>query len=456
MVTPGDLRSQFEAKLKDSPNHGFHTLDLERLKDEKYLRRVLKHTEGDAKQAVEMLWDIFTWRKSVGANDINESTIRMDYINEGIFFPRGRDIDGCLLLIIKSKMHVKGQKEFEEIKKAIIYWFDRIEREENGNKITLFFDLDGCGLSNMDMELTNYLISLFKSYYPFFLNYIIIYQMPWVMSAAFKVIKSLLPAKGVEKMKFVNKDTLKEYVTPEQALTCWGGKDPYKFEFVPENRSNSETTPKKVTFAEQGDNQHSPGEMLRISPNDTIVFKAENDDISGQFTITNMDESVVSFKIRTTSPEKFRVRPSSGVLPSGVSQTIIIVVQTGYQMKTVTKDRFLVMSVQIPKADLTQKEISDIWQNSSGSKVDEYRLKCNFPEKSFQKNGSLSDKGLEKTDSVTNALNNLQMNYEVLHRQVNKLKMYQFLTLILTAVAVLLGFLIYKNSNEQDRYCERI
>ncbi|CAG4952817.1 unnamed protein product [Parnassius apollo] len=456
MATPSEVRSLFEAKLKESPNHGFHPLDLDRLKDDKYIRRVLIHVENDAKQAADMLWDIFTWRKSVNANDINESNIRLDYVKEGIFFPRGRDVDGCLLLIIKSKKHIKGQKDFEEIKKAIIYWFDRIEREENGNKITLFFDLDGCGLSNMDMELINYLISLFKSYYPYFLNYIIIYQMPWVMSAAFKVIKSLLPAKGVEKMKFVTKDTLKEFVAPEQALTCWGGKDNYVFEFVPENRSNLETAHKKVTFAEQGDNQHSPGEMLRIVPNDTIVFKAEDDDISGQFTITNMDESVVSFKIRTTSPEKFRVRPSSGVLPSGVSQTILIVVQPGFQLRTITKDRFLVMSVQIPKDNISQKELSDIWQNSSGSKVDEYRLKCHFPEKSLPKNGNLADKSPEKSDSVTNALNNLQMNYEILHKQVNKLKIYQFMTLILTAIAVLLGYLVYKNTNEHENYCERI
>lgn len=456
MATPAEVRSLFEAKLRDTPNHDFHPLDLERVKDEKYIKRALKHCENDGKQTADMLWDICTWRKSVKAHEINETNVRMDYVKEGIFFPRGRDIDGSLLLIIKSKMHVKGQKDFEEIKRAIIYWFDRIEREENGNKITLFFDLDGCGLSNMDMELINYLISLFKSYYPYFLNYIIIYQMPWVMSAAFKVIKSLLPAKGVEKMKFVTKDTLKDYVAPEQALTCWGGKDNYVFEFVPENKSNLENTQKKVTFAEQGDNQHSPGEMLRISPNDTIIFKSENDDISGQFTITNMDESVVSFKIRTTSPEKFRVRPSSGVLPSGVSQTILIVVQPGFHLRTVTKDRFLVMSVQIPRTDLSQKELADIWQNSSGSKVDEYRLKCHFPEKSLPTNGNLSEKSPEKSDSVTNALNNLQLNYEILHRQVNKLKIYQFMTLILTAIAVLLGYLVYKNTNENERYCERI
>ncbi|KAG6461114.1 hypothetical protein O3G_MSEX012427 [Manduca sexta] len=454
MATPADVRALFEARLRES-NADFHPADLERVKDDKYIKRILTHQEKDVKESADMLWDILTWRKSVGASDINESNIRLDYVKEGLFFPRGRDVDGCLLLIFKSKMHVKGQRDYEEIKKIMIYWFDRVEREENGKKISMFFDMDGSGLGNMDMELVKYLITLFKCYYPYFLNYIVIYNMPWVLSAAFKVVKTLLPAKAVEKMKFVTKDTLKDIVAPEQALTCWGGKDNYVFEFIPENRSNTEHTPKKVTFAEQGDGQHSPGEMLRLIPNDTITFKYENDDISGQFTITNMDESAISFKIRTTSPEKFRVRPSSGTLVPGAVQTVIIVVQPGFQLRTVTKDRFLVMSVQIPKSDLSPKELADVWQNSTSSKVDEYRLKCHFPDKELPKNGNVVEKIPEK-DSVTNALNNLQVNYELLQRQLQKLKVFQFLTLMMTAVAVVLGYLIYKNTSEEGRYCERM
>lgn len=463
MATPSDVRALFEARMSEgipNPPGEFHPLDLERVKDDKYIKRVLRHSENDAKQAADMLWDIMVWRKTVGASDINESNIRLDYIRDGGFFPHGRDVDGSLLLIFKSKTHVKGAKDFEELKRCIIYYFDRIEREENGKPISLFFDMDGCGLGNMDMEFIKYIITLLKLYYPYFLHYIIIYQMPWVLSAAFKVIKQLLPARAVERMKFMSKDTLKEVVAPDQALTCWGGKDDYVFEFVPENRSNQETnTPKKVTFAEQGDGQHSLGEMLRLVPNDTIIFKNENDEISGQFTLTNMDESAISFKIRTTSPEKFRVRPSSGALSSGASQTIMIVVQPGFQLRTVTKDRFLVLSVQIPKTDLSQKELTEVWQKSSGSKVDEYRLKCQFPEKELQsetRNGTVLDSRQEKPDSVNNSLNNLQMNYEMLNKQVRWVKIYQMITLLLTAVAVFLGYLTYKSTTDSERYCERI
>lgn len=458
MATPSDVRSMFEARLKEAtsnPTELFHPLDLDRIKDEKYLKRILSHSDKDAKEAADVLWDILTWRKNVGASDINESNIRMDYVNQGMFFPRGRDLDGCLLLTLRSKMHVKGQKDYEELKKIMIYWFDRLEREENGNQITMFFDMDGAGLSNMDMELIKYLIMLFKLYYPNFLNYIVIFNMPWVLNAAFKVVKTLLPAKAVERMRFVNKDTLKTVVAPEQALKCWGGKDDYEFVFIPENKSLADHAPKKVTFAEQ-DSQHSPGEMLRLNPNDTIVFKAEKEDISGQLVITNMDESTISFKIRTTSPEKFRVRPSSGTLAPGTTQTVLIVVQPDFHIRTVSKDRFLVMSVQIPKADLTPKELADIWSNSTGSKVDEYRLKCQFPEKEEVKNGKIIEKVPEKSDNISSALTNIQNNYETLHNQVQKMKIFQFLTLLMTGVAVVFGYLIYKNTNEHGQYCERM
>lgn len=53
-------------------------------------------------------------------------------------------------------------------------------------------------------------------------------------SAAFKIIKGWLPTKAVQKIKFVSKNSLKDFVDADQALQCWGGLDDYSFKFVPE------------------------------------------------------------------------------------------------------------------------------------------------------------------------------------------------------------------------------
>lgn len=124
------------------------------------------------------------------------------------------------------------------------------------------------GLSNMDMEFTKYLISLNKYYYPAFINYILIFEMPWVLNgnyqpindifpkysingnnflAAFKIIKSWLPARAVQKIKFMYKNNIREYVNPNRLLASWGGEDDYVFEFVPESRGDLSSSSTQVS-----------------------------------------------------------------------------------------------------------------------------------------------------------------------------------------------------------------
>lgn len=59
------------------------------------------------------------------------------------------------------------------------------------------------------------------------------------ISAAFKVIKTWLPEKAIEKIKSLKKAGLAEYVPLDQALTCWGGTNDYTFTFEPETNEKS-------------------------------------------------------------------------------------------------------------------------------------------------------------------------------------------------------------------------
>lgn len=168
----------------------------------------------------------------------------MDYIDEGLFFPHNRDTDNKAMLIFLSKHYTKGSKDPAEIKKCLLYYLERMLREENFDQVTVFFDMTDAGLNNMDMDFTKYIINIFKFYYPNALNNILVYNMPWILNATFKIIKQLLPAKAAAKMKFINNKTIREFVSDENMLKIWGGKDEYKFEFIPE--TPSPTSSKKV------------------------------------------------------------------------------------------------------------------------------------------------------------------------------------------------------------------
>lgn len=55
-----------------------------------------------------------------------------------------------------------------------------------------------------------------------------------VSPAAFKIVKTWLPEKAVQRIKFIKKGGIEEYVPLDQALKCWGGNDDYVFSFESE------------------------------------------------------------------------------------------------------------------------------------------------------------------------------------------------------------------------------
>ena len=55
-------------------------------------------------------------------------------------------------------------------------------REEPDKQMTLVFDCAGSGMKNIDLDNMQFMINSFKEDYPWCLNYILVYEMPWVMN----------------------------------------------------------------------------------------------------------------------------------------------------------------------------------------------------------------------------------------------------------------------------------
>ncbi|XP_063244503.1 motile sperm domain-containing protein 2-like isoform X2 [Bacillus rossius redtenbacheri] len=474
-----ELRTKFFQKLENdgAPDPGgFHPADLARAKNsDDWLRRFLMHHECNVNEALQMLWECVEWRKKFGTNEITENNIRMDYVNEGSLFVHNRDKDGSNLLIFKSKKHVKGQKDMDELKRVVVYWFERLERLDNGKPISLFFDMSDTGMSNMDMEFIKYLIGLFSQYYPYFLSYIIIFDMPWILNAAFKIIKTWLPAKAVQKIKFLNKTTLKEYVEPDQALRCWGGNDDYVFTFVPEQLAlpvdRADDSRKKVHFADGSpmtesfpggfsegqlskDSSQSGNSSLSIVPPDVINFANQGAELTGTISLTNTAETIISYKIKTTSPEKFRVRPSTGTLAPGRSVSINVVLQPGYQLPALSRDKFLIMSLPVESQDMTPQEVTDLWK-TNGKTLEQHRLRCSVGGATGDgqlRNGTafISQPHLDTDKQIAQILSQVRQlneNHQSLHADLRRTQTLQWLSMFLIAMV---GFVIIYTTGDSD------
>ncbi|RCN30004.1 MSP domain protein [Ancylostoma caninum] len=76
--------------------------------------------------------------------------------------------------------------------------------------------------------------------------------------------------------------------------------------------------------------------LIHSSPRDVLTLhRVENlAEFLEVVAIRNTSTESVMFKIKTTSPEKFRVRPSMGVIPAGSTEVIRVYLQSGESSMT--------------------------------------------------------------------------------------------------------------------------
>jgi len=124
-------------------------------------------------------------------------------------------------------------------------------------------------------------------------------------------------------------------------------------------------------------------DMLQLSPAETIIFqKNNNNEFTGNVHILNVSKKAVTYKVKTTAPDKFRVRPSAGTLSPMTSANINVVIQKGQQIQPINKDKFLVMCMALPDGEpLTSDEIANMWKEvtANSPEVEQHRLKCTMP-----------------------------------------------------------------------------
>nr|NP_001246642.1 uncharacterized protein Dmel_CG33523, isoform E [Drosophila melanogaster]AFH04313.1 uncharacterized protein Dmel_CG33523, isoform E [Drosophila melanogaster] len=230
-----ELRDRFNRKYASSPPAApFHPTDIDRIRnDHLWLQRFLEMYDLDMETSFNSLWETCILRQSTGANDIDESELNQEYLKEGSVFVHNTDVDGKPLLVFRVKMHSKS-KNLDELIRIVVYWVERTQREQHLTQLTIFFDMSGTSLASMDLEFVKRIVETFKQFYPNSLNYILVYELGWVLNAAFKVIKAVLPPKAVEILKMISKKDINQYINKDNCLAIWGGEDNYEFSFVPE------------------------------------------------------------------------------------------------------------------------------------------------------------------------------------------------------------------------------
>lgn len=490
------LRSRI-SDVSENEDACMESLDISRLmNDDSYVARFFLHCTdipGDQmKNTEDMIIRSFKFRQEKAVRSITSADLDEALKAKGSLYLRNRDADGKQLLIFDVKRHIKGTAHMDEMQKIFLYFLERVDREDEDGMVTIVFDCAGCGLKNMDMEFIRYMIDVLKDYYPWCLNYILVLDMPWVLNAAWKIIKAWLPAGAVKKIKFVNKNTVDEYVKPDQKLSAWGGEDSWEYEFVEEeikaelepadkieiNGNEASTSEEEEIKPKNVDESPDSNSYVHVSATSTktliesehrvslntqanVTYSAEKDKVEADYevapenelvflkspkglmatiSITNRSSLPMAFKIKTTSPERYRVRPSLGLISAFATNKIEVfyqpIVPDTDDFSDVLKDKFLI----------------NLYKNSSETsyKTDSKEKKPSFQHrlKASVKKSLLKTPSLEKnTDNPTVAasidkdkdvylkeLKNLERKHQLMDEELKTTLLYTRITLFLTVI----------------------
>jgi len=190
-------------------------------------------------------------------------------------------------------------------------------------------------------------------------------------------------------------------------------------------------------------NKQNTDAILRLIPHEEVVFSSSPaGDLVAKVQVESLSHKTTGYKIKTTSPEKYRVRPSSGVLAPGATSLIEIHVAAASvaNAASLVRDKFLITVIYLDKDDMSYKELQEALKTSRPE--GQYRLRC-----VLAADNSTMTAASPKTTAVVTAdrqldqlvkkVDKLSQQNELLSAQLTANSRVQLL-LLLTAVVLLL------------------
>ncbi|KAL5012118.1 hypothetical protein ScPMuIL_010669 [Solemya velum] len=473
------LREIFFRRHSEKVNSSqYDERDLDKIRsDESFVGQYIRPQES-MEEVSDRMSESLKFRMEYGMNDMTKDSFDQWAWEKGAVFFHNQDKDGHQILFIKTREYRKDMNILPMVKRFFAFALETVYRRNVDEQVVILFDMSEAGLANLDMDLIRFVMTSFKTYYPKILAYMLIFEMPWIFNAAWKIIKTWMSADAVKKIKFVSKTNIQEYIDRGQLLEHMGGTDKYVYKYIPEesnedsdkDQSPSNLSSKKVTFAdnsiyrsfsEDSNNMNKEpnamkvktserdssensfvGRLLTISPAEELEISAGEGakDRCGIISLKNTLPYSIAYKVKTTSPEKYRVRPCSGLVRAGSKVDVCVILQQAYH-QTSAKDKFLVMAVEV--TDERVDNISDLWKTVPKESTMEHRIRC---VQSTSDGSERKDKNHillpDHVNLLLKQIDNLVVASEEQRRKLNALLLFQSLFLVLLMGLCIL--LLYK------------
>ncbi|XP_076847415.1 VAMP (vesicle-associated membrane protein)-associated protein A, like isoform X1 [Brachyhypopomus gauderio] len=118
-------------------------------------------------------------------------------------------------------------------------------------------------------------------------------------------------------------------------------------------------------------------QVLILDPPNDLKFKGPfTDVITATLKLTNPSDRKVCFKVKTTAPRRYCVRPNSGSVDPGSSLTISVMLQPfDYDPNEKSKHKFMVQTIFAPSAIA---DTESMWKDAKPDELMDSKLRCVF------------------------------------------------------------------------------
>lgn len=121
-----------------------------------------------------------------------------------------------------------------------------------------------------------------------------------------------------------------------------------------------------------------PEQVLRIEPPTELTFTGpfQHTAVSSVMSLTNPSDKKVCFKIKTTAPKRYCVKPNSGVIdPFQTVQIAVSLQPFEFDPQEKNRHKFMVQAMYAPEGEINQ---DTLWKETDGNQLMDSKLKCVF------------------------------------------------------------------------------
>lgn len=243
-----ELRNLIIEDIKQNPDW-YSEKDIHKAyNDDWFVARYLLRVKLDMRQAHQMLKKAMKFR--------NGPTVRItefppEFYQIGAIFGYEPDRKGNIPVYLRIKMHQKIALLQDFLKAFLFQTIEKTDEIAKGKGICLIFDLQGAGISNMDMDLLFFVITTLVNYFPKGLSYMLIHELPWMLRSFWQIAKQWLSDDHRDLVKFSDAQTIYEYIEEQNLPDFMGGTCKRNYRVVPENCISLHDAVKKFELDEK-------------------------------------------------------------------------------------------------------------------------------------------------------------------------------------------------------------